>query len=532
MRALPLALTIAALFGAAQACRPTQLESGTNHDGLSVATQGGQVNGFIDPSTPGVRRFLQIPYAQPPIGELRFAPPEPALPFGEIHATEFGPSCMQFLAKTPPTIYTQFINQFNVQGLNVSSQDVSEDCLTLSVWAPACPKVAAPLPVLVFLFGGGFMMGGQNVPYQIPAKWVQRTQGHVIVTLNYRLNIFGFPDAAGLSQDKQNLGLLDQRLAVEWVRDNIAAFGGDPEHITLWGQSAGAVAAGYYQYAYQEDPIVTAIIQDSGSEMLAAGDLSSSDTTHSNFSTVAAAVGCGDLSPDQELACMRSDNVSALAIEEAIQANNRAGNKHLIIFTPIVDNKTVFANYTARSEARQVATIPAIIGTTANDGAAFIPLMMDHHINETLAAGATLAFFFCPAHLGATNRILAGVPVYRFLYAGNFSNISPMPFLGAYHEAELPMLFGTDEDFRGPSTPLQKMTSRVMQDEWVAFARAGVQGMEQVGWPRYTSTEGQGSMVREFGGMGTAVRDVQLAEMNGLCADLNKSVDKEAGKST
>ncbi|MCV5168852.1 carboxylesterase family protein, partial [Escherichia coli] len=105
--------------------------------------------------------------------------------------------------------------------------------------------------------------GGQDVPVQIPTDWVQRTKSHIVVTLNYRLNIFGFTNALGIIVDEQNVGLLEKRLAVEWVQDNIEAFGGDPTRITLWGQSAGAVSAGYFQSAYPTDPIVNAVIMDS-----------------------------------------------------------------------------------------------------------------------------------------------------------------------------------------------------------------------------------------------------------------------------
>jgi len=106
------------------------------------------------------------------------------------------------------------------------------------------------------------------------------------------------------------------------------------------------------------------------------------------------------------------------------------------------------------------------------------------------------------------------VPVYRFLYSGNFSNISPLPFLGAYHESELPLLFGTDGNFRGPSTPLEKETSKVMQDRWLAFARNGVKGMEEVGWPRYDAS--QDGMVEEFGA-GQPVQEISVVKMDAEC---------------
>jgi carboxylesterase type B len=123
----------------------------------------------------------------------------------------------------------------------------------------------AKLPVMLFIPGGSFFMGGIAVPYQIPAGWVNRSQQHIVVSLNYRVNIFGFPNAAGL--DDQNLGILDARLALEWVYANIAAFGGDPERIVLWGQSAGAVAADILNFAYYDDPLFSGLFLQSGNAM-------------------------------------------------------------------------------------------------------------------------------------------------------------------------------------------------------------------------------------------------------------------------
>jgi acetylcholinesterase len=117
------------------------------------------------------------------------------------------------------------------------------------------------MPVFVWYFGGGFLQGGTSSLYFNPQSWVQRTQGHIVVTVNFRSNIFGFPNAANLTD--QNLGLLDQRLALEWVRDNIANFGGDPSKIVAWGQSARAIAYDYLNFAYPEDPIVNGMILDS-----------------------------------------------------------------------------------------------------------------------------------------------------------------------------------------------------------------------------------------------------------------------------
>jgi carboxylesterase type B len=132
------------------------------------------------------------------------------------------------------------------------------------------------------------------------------------MTVNFRSNIFGFPNAAGLTE--QNLGLLDQRMALEWVRDNIASFGGDAANIVGWGESAGATAWNYLDFAFPRDPIVSGIILNSGTVLFPAR-VPSFDSSHRNFSTVAKALGCGV--PASELDCM---NVSWQNIESVVEA--------------------------------------------------------------------------------------------------------------------------------------------------------------------------------------------------------------------
>lgn len=172
---------------------------------------------------------------------------------------------------------------------------------------------------------------------------------------SYRVNIFGFPNAAGLHQNEINPGLLDQRLALEWVRSNIAAFGGDPARITLWGQSAGAMSVDYYNFAYPKDTIVPSLIMDSGTALLPLSMIGSHDTKHSNFTFVAGQLGCGDLSPQDELACMRK--VSAANIEDFVEVYQDKGTQPPISFIPAIDNRTRFEDYTARALAKDFAQI-------------------------------------------------------------------------------------------------------------------------------------------------------------------------------
>lgn len=157
------------------------------------------------------------------------------------------------------------------------------------------------LPVIHFLTDGGDVTGGLNIPTQLPANWVHRSQKHIVVTTNYRVNIFGYPNARGLNGNT-NFALQDQRKAVEWVSENISAFGGDPTKITLWSQSAGAGATDHYLFAWYQNPLIRASISSSG---VAIGRGSNLDYAGTNFTFVAKSLGCDFGDAELELECMR-----------------------------------------------------------------------------------------------------------------------------------------------------------------------------------------------------------------------------------
>jgi len=147
--------------------------------GLIVQTTSGEVHGFINQTAPLVRQFLGVPYAEPPLGALRFAPPQTKTKGRPISATAFAPSCMQQFSNSS-TIYTAEVPQFLING------GQSEDCLYLHIWAPALKKdhpQELALPVFLYIPGGGFTSGGSNSLYKIPDKWIQRTQSHIVVVM-------------------------------------------------------------------------------------------------------------------------------------------------------------------------------------------------------------------------------------------------------------------------------------------------------------------------------------------------------------
>ncbi|KAI0481337.1 Alpha/Beta hydrolase protein [Xylariaceae sp. FL0804] len=448
--------------------------------GLQVNTTSGVVRGTVNATAPGVRQFLGIPYASPPVGGLRFAPPAPyRRPSANEHqqvidASAFAPSCVQPVstpAADAANLYVEYLT-----GFQLGSPAQSEDCLYANVYAPRWPATATAtagrlLPVFIWIHGGAFTSDGANVPYQIPAPWIERTQGHIVVTFNYRLNVFGFPNAEAQGL---NLGLLDQRLAVEWVRDNVAAFGGDPERMVLWGQSAGAWAVNYYGYAYPDDPIVAGLIADSGgSTVFSTGD-------PANFTALAAAVGCDLIDPAAQLDCVR--RVDTAAIEGF--ASNLTG----VSWGPGADNVTVFADYAERAARGLVAPLPKIIGNNAREGDGFGNWTAQGGISEADLVTAS-AIIVCPTVEEIQIRLNNSLPTYRYYYSGNFSNITPLPWIGAVHSGELPLLFGTDSEYNGVSTKFEQEVSHTMEGLWLSFATntKADPSYASFTWPKYSS---------------------------------------------
>jgi len=196
-----------------------------------VNTVDGAIQGINDS---GVYIYKGIPYAQPPVGNLRWKPPKPAKMWsGVLKADHFGNGCMQ------RPIFSD---------MNFRFPKKSEDCLYLNVWSPVSPSEAKKehLPVLVYFYGGGFM-AGDGSEYRYDGESMARNKGIVTVTANYRLNVFGFFAYPGLAKESPhhaagNYGLMDQVQVLKWVKKNIAAFGGDPNKVTIDGESAGSMS--------------------------------------------------------------------------------------------------------------------------------------------------------------------------------------------------------------------------------------------------------------------------------------------------
>jgi cholinesterase len=308
--------------------------------------------------------------------------------------------------------------------------------------------------------------------------------------ISYRVNVFGFPGLPGASIP-QNPGLLDQRLAIEWVRDNIAGFGGDPKRITLFGfvnfiwywtssrliaymysQSAGGGSVDYYSYAYTHDPIVNAFIPESGSATTFG---SSSGNNTAAWFNASKQLGCGDanVGVDKSVDCMRNQTVKDILAATYISNPLTAilGN-----FGPTPDNKVVFSDYSLRQATGQFIKRPYFTGNNNYEAGLFriFGLAANASISDIEWCLFNLASFTCPAARAAHVRALAGVPTYRYRYFGQFPNLrlTTHPDSGAWHGSEILVVWGTAEDASAASnTAAEVSIGSYLQRAWATFAK-------------------------------------------------------------
>ena len=447
----------------------------------------GQAAGTID-------EFLGIPYAAPPVGPLRWRPPQPAAHWTGVRpATRFGPHCPQ-------------------TGGPFGLASMSENCLFLNVYAPADSLRGGSLPVMVWIHGGDLTAGESN-DYD-PAGLVR--DGVIVITINYRLGALGFladPALKSPNGSSGDYGLMDQQAALRWVQQDIRQFGGDPRNVTIFGESAGGLSVLTQIVSPAARGLFAKAIIESGSYSLLQPSLTTAEASGEAF---AAKAGCASQTgASQTGACLRRLPVQTIlndqgtvgpdidgtvltqSIETALASGDFShvpvidGTNHdewrlfIAIFQPLTGTVTA-ANYQS-----MIASMASVSPAEAAVVAAHYPLRSYPSPAEALGAVGTDAIFACPA-LAMDRDLSRFTPT--FAYEFNDEN-APERFLapisgfsyGAAHASELQYLFHLNEsEFPGALTPQQQRLSAAMQRYWTNFARSGSpSGPGEPAWPRF-----------------------------------------------
>ncbi|KAJ5760300.1 Carboxylesterase type B [Penicillium odoratum] len=454
--------------------------------GASVQTSSGLIIGHAGPQFPDTSEYLGIPFASPPIDKLRFAAPVAFESKQTVLANAYGPNCLSNNETFP--LYPGSTPQYSrvMSGFLQQQGPQSEDCLYLNIWTKPHPSKLKP--VLLWIHGGRFVITGAQCPYYDGQVLVSE-HDILLVTINYRLNIFGFSGAPTLPQ---NVGLLDQRLAIEWVHRNIAGFGGDPDRITIFGSSAGGTSVDLYSYAWAHNPLVSGLISHSGTALsyIPNTPQQSADA----FYNISASLGCGTRSEKehQVLECMRQKSSEEIftASSNALMLDTATIPEP--IFHPVVDEMTVFSDYKKRSAEGRFARLPYLV--TSNDNEAGFYRLAAYA--STIAVSDfswdqfNLAAFTCPSGQAVRDRVAHNVPAWQARYFGDWDNLRLYPGSGAYHGSDLPMVFGTAEKISMlPDSEAERKTSHYMASAWVAFASDPKNGLKKFGWPRYDPHE-------------------------------------------
>ena len=467
---------------------------------LTVTTQQGPIEGSI---VAGVRRFAGVRYAAPPTRALRWMPPAPPPVHSEVvPATAFGSECPQATGS-----YTG------------PEEGGSEDCLFLNIYTPQT-VAAKPRPVMLFIHGGSFVSGSGEI--YVPNTLVKQT-GVIVVTINYRLGLLGGLALPQLTAQSPQTGsgdyaLLDQQAALAWVKDNIAAFGGDPTHVTVWGESAGAAYTCQNVASPSAAGLFSGAIAESGCNI---PGVAQSDA-YAFGTAVATALNCApDGVPDT--ACLRRQ--TPLAITDAAIAV--AGNVPQSEFNsaPTIGTPTLPATVLSEFQSGNFNHVPLLLGSNLDEGRLFVyggdagpipytistyhsdlstyvtpntgapqsavyneyPPLLDGVIPETYSAVVGDGLISCNSEFSdelATTGAFP-VPVYSYEFTdAEAPNATGLP-LGATHTSELFFLFNLPI----PLLPDEQTLAKEMRAYWARFAATrNPNGGNLAPWPAFATT--------------------------------------------
>ncbi|MDR1219901.1 MAG: carboxylesterase family protein [Treponema sp.] len=466
--------------------------------GTSLVTKNGPIKGV---RAKGVYAYKGIPYAKAPVGDLRFAPPQDAEPWTEVRdCTKYGPIIPQWLTVS----------------LRLDNTEQSEDALILNVWTPSAPKKNDKLPVYVFIHGGGYAFGSGNEKDYDGTGFAQ--DGVVAVTINYRLSTLGFfasNETYNQYGTTGNWGILDQIKALEWVRDNIAEFGGDPDQVTIGGESAGSLSVSALVLSPLAKGLFRSAIMESGAILAAQAMASRGDLQKSieQSQELAGIFGASDTA--EGLAYLRRldgyvlNYLSPFSLDQTKPATP-------FYLTPVFDGVALPKDPVAALREGNYNKVNLLLGFNHDEGTLLIPptvdagfyenfgsrmagenwpvvaerFPVDEHNTAAQRAQQMLAYAWFTASekvfadaLASNNRV--------FMYNFNFvaQGDPQSAALGAYHTAELPYVFNNIA-LKGFVSAENEKLAKEMHTRWINFIKngdpnVGITPPTVAQWPQY-----------------------------------------------
>ncbi|MEM6703454.1 MAG: carboxylesterase family protein [Acidobacteriota bacterium] len=487
-------------------CEPGTVD-GTSTDAefaLVFPIEGGYVAGMRADTNTQVSAFMGIPFAAPPVGDLRWKPPQPVVPWEgtTYEAVIPGPTCMQ--APYPEgSVYWR------------PAEETSEDCLYLNVWTPA-NSADETLPVMVWIHGGALTRGSGSLDVYDGTN-LAATQDVVVVTVNYRLNVFGYFSHPALSAESENgasgnYGVLDQVAALQWVQNNIGSFGGDPGNVTIFGESAGSWSVNTLVASPLADGLFHKAIGQSGGAFRPlprlSQDLTGIPSGESAGRELAASLGIAE--NDTTLAELRS-----LPATQLMEAAFEPGRFRTAV---VIDGYSITDDVFATFERQEQAAVPTMLGSTADELTSFLgaadppasdfeagararygeradaflalyPTDGDSAWRATVDSGSDTTFA-CQMRTWA--RYNAGLGQGTYLYS--FSHAPPHPDkerLGAFHAAEIAYAFDNLDATGYEVDDVDRQLAKTMSSYWASFARTGVPTADGAPeWPAYDAETG------------------------------------------
>uniref|UniRef100_A0A4X2KP73 Carboxylic ester hydrolase n=1 Tax=Vombatus ursinus TaxID=29139 RepID=A0A4X2KP73_VOMUR len=485
---------------------------GHHADDFIRTTESGQIQG-TQISIKGIDKvvnvFLGIPFAKPPVGALRFSPPQPPDSWSNVKdATSHPPTCLQDIIILERTAA--------VMKVNIPFPPNSEDCLYLNIYVPVHAKEGARLPVMVWIHGGGLIFGGA---FLYDGSILSASQNVIVVTIQYRLGILGF-FSTGDEHAPGNWGFLDQVAALRWVQKNIAHFGGDPGRVTIFGESAGGMSVSSHVLSPMSKGLFHRAIMESGVVILP-GLFSSSSEMIANV--IANLSACDPHSSASMVQCLRSKSEGEIL----------AITKHFKLVPSVIDGQFFPKHPEELLAAGEFHHVPSIIGVNNHECGWVIPvemgipgfkenmdketvqsvlqssflgippelgqLMMEEYLKDTEDPGGYRAqfqdmmgdsMFVIPALKLAKYQHGPSSPVYFYEFQHRpsmFNGIKP-DFVKADHSDEVLFVFGVP--YLGEATEEEKLLSHRIMSYWANFARHGdPNGADLIRWPVYDQKE-------------------------------------------